>query len=227
MFVKTLVVERGGAADFDDRFVCALGPRIGFFGEQQFAAPELGLVDVMAGGVVGHQLVQGGERLFRLRIQLIGARQLVQHRIVALIFRIRLQQRGIQMNRFRGAQALVGYQLALDAFGFRALEVQISETAQGLGTQRRIARIQVEKALVAVHRLVGIDILRRIGADVHLLRVEILDCRRVLVRGMARQRHHERCKPRSVHSADPGAHGLHGLAFGLSLAAWSYIAANS
>ena len=88
------------------------------------------------------------------------------------------------MNGFGGAQALVGDELALDALGFGALEVQIAEAAQRFGAQRRIAGIQVEKALVAIHGLVGVDVLRRIRIHVDLLRIEILDRRWLLVRRM-------------------------------------------
>ena len=67
------------------------------------------------------------------------------------------------MDGFGGAQALVGHEFALDALGFGAFEIQIAEAAQRLGAQRGVSRIQVEKALVAVHGLVGVDVLRRLA----------------------------------------------------------------
>ena len=81
------------------------------------------------------------------------------------------------MDGFGGAQALVGDEFPLDALGLGAFQVQVAEPAQRLGAQRRIAGVQIEKALVAVHGLGRIDVLRRIGVDVDRLTVEILDRR--------------------------------------------------
>ncbi len=185
MLVETLVVERGRGADLDDGLVRALCLGVCLVREQQFAAPELHFVDVMTAGIGRHQLIQGRQRLVGLRIEFVGPRQLVEHRVVALIFRIRFQQGGIQVDGFGGAKTLVGNELSLDALGFGTLEIQIAQTAQGFGAQRGIARVQVEKALVAVHGLVGVDVSRRFGVDVDLLGLEVLDGRRVLVRRMA------------------------------------------
>ena len=96
------------------------------------------------------------------------------------------------MYGFRGAQALVGHQFALDAFGFRAFQIQIAEAPQRLGAQCGITRIQIEKPLVAFHGLGGVDVLRRIGADVDRLIVQILDGRRFLRRGNTRRTERDR-----------------------------------
>ena len=86
------------------------------------------------------------------------------------------------MNGLGRAQALVGRQFALDALRLGALQIQVVQAPQRFGAQRRIAGIQVEEAPIAVHGLVGVDSLRRLGADVDLLALEILDGRRLLVR---------------------------------------------
>ena len=134
MLIKTLVIVCGRGADLDDGFVCALRLGVRLVREQQFAAPELRFVDVMAAGIGRHQLIQGRQCLLGLRIELVGARQLVQYRVGSLKLWIRLQQGGVQVDGFRGAQTLVANELALDALGFGALEIQIAQAAQGFGT---------------------------------------------------------------------------------------------
>ena len=187
VLVKTLVVEAGGGTYLDDGLVSGLRLGVRLVREQDLAAPKLRFVDEMAVGVLRHQLIQGVERPVGLRVQFVGARQLVQHRIVALVFWIGLEQRRVQMDGFGGTQSLVGREFTFNAFGFPAFEIQVAQAAQRFGTQRGIPRIQIEKPLVALHRLGRIDILRRVGADIDLLVVEILDRRRFFRRSRQRR----------------------------------------
>ena len=94
------------------------------------------------------------------------------------------------MDGFGRPQSLVGDEFAFDAFGLRAFEIQIAEPTQRFRTQAGIAGVQIQKAAVAVHRLVRIDALRRCRAHVDLIRLEILDGRRRL-RGRIRGRRRE------------------------------------
>ena len=179
VLVKALVVEAGGGTPLDDGLVCGLRLWVRLVREQDLAAPKLCLVDEMAAGILRHELIQGVERLIGLRVQFVGARQLVEHRIIALVFWIGLEQRRVQMNGFRGTQSFVGREFMLNALGFRAFEIQIAQAAQRFRTQRGVPGIQIEKPLVALHRLCRIDILRRIRTDIDRLVVEILDGRRL------------------------------------------------
>ncbi len=76
---------------------------------------------------------------------------------------------------------------SLSMRSFRALKIQITQASQGLGAQRSIAGVQIQEALVALHGLLAVDVLRRIGADFdRLLTFEILDGGRLASCGAAR-----------------------------------------
>ena len=160
-------------------------------------------------------MIHGRERELGLGIELVRPRQLVEHCIVALVLRIGLEQRRVQADRVRGAQALVRHEFAFDALRFRTLEVQVAQPAQRLGAQRRIAGVQIQEAAVAVHGLFGVDALRGRGTDIHLLPFEVLDGGRVLGlregRGAApARRDHGRIAECDQHRART----RHGCAFG-------------
>ena len=192
VLVEALVVEGRLGTDLDHGLVGRLALPVRLLREQQLASPELHLVDVSAAWIARDQLIQRGQRLVGLGIEFVGPRQLVEHGIVALVLRVRREQRRIEMDGLGGPQPLVRDEFALDALGFGALQIQIAEPAQRLGPQRRIARVQVEESAVAVHGLAGVHPARGRRIDLDLLRFEILDGRRARRRrrGRRRTRHH-------------------------------------
>ncbi len=181
VLVEALIVEARSGSELDDRFVGALGRGIALVREQDLAAAELRLVDVMAFRITRNQPVESRERLVRLRVELVGARELIQHGVVALVIGIGFEQGGIKMNGLRRPQALVRRQLVLDALGLGAFQVQIAQSAHRLLAKRRITGVQVEEAFVAVHGLGVVHALGGVGTDVDLLAVEILDGLRLLL----------------------------------------------
>ncbi len=175
VLVEALVEECRCRPEFDDGFISGLRSRIRLGGEQQLAAPKLRLVEEAALGELGDEPVEGGQRLVDLRVELVGARELVEHRIVALVLGVSLQQRAVQRDCLLRVQPLVGCKFALDALGLSAFQMQIPESPHRLGAQLRIARVQIEEPLVGIHGLRGADSLRRVGLHLDLALVDILD----------------------------------------------------
>ena len=98
VLVEALLVEGGRGATADDGRVGLLGLRVALGREQQLAAPELHLVELRALRIALHDAIERGERLLGLAGGLVGARQLVQHLVVARVVGVGLEQRRVELD---------------------------------------------------------------------------------------------------------------------------------
>ncbi len=89
VLVEALLVEMRALALLDDDGVGLFGLGIRLRREQQLAAPELHFVHLRAVGILLDDAIQRGERLLGLAGGLVGARELVQHLVVARVVRDR------------------------------------------------------------------------------------------------------------------------------------------
>ncbi len=242
VLVERLLVEARCAALADHGRVGLLCLGVALAGEQQLAAAELHLVDVRALRVAGYDAVQSGERLVGLPGGLVGARQLVEHLVVARIVGIGLQQRRVQADGLGPLHVDRG-DLLLQALELAGIEVQVAQAPHGLGAQLRVGVLQLEEAPVVLHRLGGVGIGRGVPVHLDLPLRELADRLRcgLCVRrrgGERRQRERERRDCRAAHcgfsgagsspgsSSAPfctGAAGLRGLASSALDAARSYM----
>ena len=143
--------------------------------------------------------------------RLVGARELIQHLIVARVVRVRLEQSRIQFDGFAALQVDRG-DFLLHALELAGVEVEIPETAQRFRAQLRVGLSQVEEAPIVLHRLGGARVDLRVLAHFDPARGQILDRGRTVgLRGVrapqrcSRQtgRQHERARRRH-----PPSHGL-------------------
>ncbi len=155
MLVQGLGVEPGSPTQPDHDRIGARGLAVVLRGKQQFAAPELHLVEQAGVGVAGDQLIERGERLIGLARRLVGTRHLVQHLVVARVVRIRLEQQRIQPDRLDTHEVDVR-QILVQVVELIALLVQITQAAHGLGTQVGISALQFQEPFVILHRLGGV-----------------------------------------------------------------------
>jgi hypothetical protein len=158
----------------DDGGVGALGIRVALVGKQQLAAPELHLIELRAVRVVLHDPIQCAERLPGLAGGLIGARQLIEHLVVARIVGVCLEQRRVELDRLAPLQVHRG-DFLFQPLHLAGVEVEVAETAQRLGAQLRIGILQLEKMPVVLHRAGGVGAHRRVAVHVDLARGEIPD----------------------------------------------------
>src|SRR5690606_12249687 len=158
----------------DDGGVGAFGVAIAAHAEQDLAAAELRLREPTAVRVGTYQTVEHVERAFGAAIGLVGARQLIHHRIVALVVRIGAQQSFVQLDGFlhlETAERLV----TCGTRAFIDLQLQVAESAHRLCTQARIVRLHLEKTAVLLDRLLRLHVCRRIGCHLDLAILEVLD----------------------------------------------------
>ena len=142
--VQGLLVETGFVTVFDDLPVSQLGIVVTLAEKQHFAAAELDLVDQGRRGILGHEFVQHLQCVIRAPADLVRPRELVQHRVIAAVAGIRLQQALVKTDGI----VVAGLLEAVDVFGqlcrFARLEFQVAQTTHGLGAERRIVRDEVE-----------------------------------------------------------------------------------
>lgn len=151
MLVEALLVKRGLRAELQRRCVGRLGVRVTLGGEEHLAAPELDLVAVRCRGIALHDFVERGERLAGLSGGLVGARELVEHLVVARVVRVGLEQRRIERDRL-GARKIDRRHLVLHALELAGFEIEVPEATQRFGAQQRIRVLQLEEAAVILHR---------------------------------------------------------------------------
>ncbi|MBV6417675.1 MAG: hypothetical protein CMLOHMNK_02421 [Steroidobacteraceae bacterium] len=177
VLVEALFVERGSRAELHRLRIGRLGIAVALRGKEHFAAPELDLVEVRGRGIAAHDFVERGERLLGLAGRFVGARELVEHLVVARVVRVGLEQGRIQRNRFRTGE-IDRRDLVLHAFEFTGLEVQVAEPAQRLRPQRRVGILQFEESPVVLH--CARRTRRHGGALLHVdrPRTQVLDRRR-------------------------------------------------
>jgi len=172
--VQALLVERRACAAPDDGGVGALGIRVALVGKQQLAASELHLIELRALRVALHDPIQCAERLPGLAGGLIGARQLIEHLVVTRIVGVSLKQRRVELDRLGPLQVHRG-DFLFQPLHLAGVEVEVAETAQGLGAQLRIGILQLEKVPIVFHRPGGVSAHHRVAVHVDLARGEIPD----------------------------------------------------
>ena len=118
--------------------------------------------------------IQRGERLLGLAGGLVGARELVQHLVVARVVRIGFEQRRVQLDGLAALQVDRG-DLFLHALDFAGIEVEVAQAAHGFGAQLRIGLLQLEEAAIVFHRLAGVGIELGVLFDRHGLLAQVLD----------------------------------------------------
>ena len=127
-----------------------LGLRVVAHREQQLATAEMGLVAVGRLRVVLNQPVEGLERHFQLAALLLGARQLVEHAVVARVLGVGLQVALVAGDR-RTVVRPAG-RGGLDAALVGALHLQVAQAAHRFRALRRTGR-HLEKLAVGGDRL--------------------------------------------------------------------------
>ena len=172
--VQALLEERRTRAAPDDGGVGALGIRVALVGKQQLAAPELHLIELRALRVALHDPIQCAERLPGLAGGLIGARQLIEHLVVARIVGECLEQRRVQLDRLGPLQVHRG-DFLFQPLHLAGVEVEVPESAQGFGAQLRIGILQLEKAAIVLHRPGNVGAHHRIAVHLDLARGEVPD----------------------------------------------------
>ncbi len=112
LLVHLLLVERPAhlvESQFEVRRTCAHADNgaVGVFGIEEFlpdevilAAPEKDLVEIPGVGILGDEPVHDQHRLIRLADLVVGAGQLVQDLVIALVVRIRLEDFPVHRDRF-------------------------------------------------------------------------------------------------------------------------------
>ncbi len=208
MLVEALLVERGRRAARDDDVVGVLRRSVLLRGEQDFAAAELNFVELRRLRILLHHAIERGERLLRLARRLVRARQLVEHLVVARIVRVGLQQRRIELDGF-AALDVDGGDLGRHAIDLAGLEVQVAEAAHGFGAQLGVGFLQLEEALVVLHRLGGSRGHLGVLLDFDLLGFQVADGLRAFLVGCDDGLGQGQCDGGSDDVAFAGAH--HGL----------------
>ena len=152
VLVQRLLVERRIGAVLDYLVVGSLGFVVALLHEQRLAAAKLRLVDVHRLRVLRDELVERGERVVEPPLCLVGARELIEHEVVLLVVRIRLEQ--LLVHPDRAAEVVterLNVALQLDRVG--VFELQVGQAAHRFGAQQRIVGREVEKQTVALHGL--------------------------------------------------------------------------
>ena len=160
MLVQALREEGRLVAPADHETVGILRGLVLLGGEQQLAAAELHLVHLRRARITAHDVVERRQRLFGLARGLVGARQLVEHLVVARVVGITLEQAGVQLDGL-GALRVDHRRLACHAIALTRFHVEVGEAAQRFGAQLRIGLLQLEEAPVVFHGALarGLDLL--------------------------------------------------------------------
>ena len=142
-------------------------------------------------GMLRDQAIQVTERLLRLAERFPAARELVEHDVGTRIVGFLLEEPRVDVDRLAGlGLALPGL---LAARGVPGLELQVAESAHGLGTELGVTAFEFEE--IAIQRLgalwVGSDGL--VGADLGRGALQVLERRRRRGRlaGRSRERHQD------------------------------------
>ena len=175
MLVEALIVEAAFRTGFDDRVVGQFGIVIAAHAEEDLAATKLRLGVPRALRILPDQLIEDDERLLRLRLRFVRARQLIHDGIVARIVGMSFQQAFVKLNRFFQLQAFDPGVHARGARGFIDLDLQIAEPAHRFGAHLLVLRLQLQEAPVLLDRLLRLHVARRIGRHLDLFALEILD----------------------------------------------------
>ena len=170
-----------------------LGVGVALGGEQQLAAAELHFIELRALRVALHDAIEGSERGIRLAGGLVGARQLVEHLVVARIVGVGLEQRAVEADGFRALQ-IDGGHLLLEALHLAGIEVQVAQSPQRLGAQPGIGVLHLEEVAVILHGARAARARGRIGMHLDLAPAEIADgaARWCTIRGRALGGHAQR-----------------------------------
>jgi hypothetical protein len=174
--------------------------------EEHLAAAELGLRAVLARRVALDEFIQRRECLVVLLVGLVGAGQLVEHRIVALVVRIGREQLRVEQDRVGGVERRTLREVLLDAIDLAGLELQVAEPAHCLGTQCGIAFGEVEERRVVFAGAVRAAADGIVRANLDLPLVEVGDGRRLLLRRRLDGRGRDQ---RRAGDRDAGAQAVH------------------
>ena len=174
VLVQTLIVVAAGGTGRNDCRIRRFGVAITRRAEKQLASPELRLRGPFALRELRDHLVQHCKCFLGLRLRFVRTRELVHDRVVALVFRILLEQRFIQLDRFLVLQA-IEVRGTSGARGFIDFDLQIAQPAHRLRSHLFVRRFELEEALVLLDGLLRLNIRRRIALDLDLAILEILD----------------------------------------------------
>ena len=150
MFVQALREEGGLVALGHHILIGVLRLPIFPRGEQQLAAAELHFVHLRRPWITAQHFIERGQRLLGLARGFVGARELVEHLVVARIVGIALEQAGVQLDGFRALQ-VDGGRFARHALALARLHVEVAQATQCFGAQLRIGLLQFKEAPVVVH----------------------------------------------------------------------------
>ena len=208
MLVERLHRELRIGAATEHRRVGLLRVVVPLRAEEDLAAPELRLFEVLATGVVLHESIEGAERLVWFADAVPGPGKLVKHDAVRRVLGVFREQPLVGLDCFTPDCDGAGGALVLCAQGVGCSEAQIAQSPQRLCPHSRVCTLDLQKLAIGVGRELGVRRHRFGLRDLDTAFPELGQRRRLLDLFLRERRRRAERQARDDRDQDASPHGL-------------------